>query len=406
MQKYDIGFLSGYYRYFLISSGFLLLLLSILPPWAYATPVPMGVDGIIYGMDNITRAGRNVMISINDSASDFYVEGHLRNDGSYSAVVNGNSGDQIEIIVWTPYNRVSQSVIIDGVLHGYDISLNFSVPSEAPSIGSEPVTDAYEDTEYIYAVEASDANDDPLAYLLLDYPAGMEEDGSGIITWTPVQSEVGLYNITIQVSDGIYNVSQTYVLNVSAVNDQPLITSDEVSSASVNRPYSYQVTATDEDNSSLIFSLSIFPQGMTINASGYISWLPDSTGTYDILVNASDGQLSGLQSFQLFVNPTVNSDPVINSSPELTVLQDSQYSYDIVAYDSDGDSLLYMLLVLPSGMSINNSNGEIRWVPTNGDVGIHQVKIKVDNDDTSNLLTRCVTIDTAGNASTKLGVCT
>lgn len=34
------------------------------------------------------------------------------------------------------------------------------------------------------------------------------------------------------------------------------------------------------------------------------------------------------------------------------------------------------------------------------------VKIRVDNDDTSNLLTRCVTIDTAGNASTKVGVCT
>lgn len=34
------------------------------------------------------------------------------------------------------------------------------------------------------------------------------------------------------------------------------------------------------------------------------------------------------------------------------------------------------------------------------------VKIEVTNDDASNLLSRCVTIDAAGNASTKVGVCT
>ena len=91
------------------------------------------------------------------------------------------------------------------------------------------------------------------------------------------------------------------------INHAPEITSDPVTSATKDQPYSYDVHATDPDvGDTMTYSLTTKPTGMTINSStGLISWTPTSIGDYDVIVEVSDNGspvLSDTQSFTINVD--------------------------------------------------------------------------------------------------------
>jgi len=75
--------------------------------------------------------------------------------------------------------------------------------------------------------------------------------------------------------------------------------------------------------------------------------------------------------------PFLNKAPVIISEPTITATENNQYSYQLEVKDPDGDSITYLLLLSPEGMSINSENGLITWAPTNNQVGIHQVVVEI-----------------------------
>lgn len=78
--------------------------------------------------------------------------------------------------------------------------------------------------------------------------------------------------------------------------------------------------------------------------------------------------------------PFLNRAPVIISEPIITAQEDQLYSYQIEASDPDGDNLNYSLIIKPEGMSINNEKkGLIIWMPTNNQVGIHQVVVEISD---------------------------
>jgi parallel beta-helix repeat protein len=78
--------------------------------------------------------------------------------------------------------------------------------------------------------------------------------------------------------------------------------------------------------------------------------------------------------------PFLNRAPVIISEPIITAKEDQLYSYQIKASDPDGDNLNYSLIIKPEGMSINTEkNGLITWMPTNNQVGIHQVIVEISD---------------------------
>jgi len=53
------------------------------------------------------------------------------------------------------------------------------------------------------------------------------------------------------------------------------------------------------------------------------------------------------------------------------------YRYLVDATDPDGDTLSVLLPIKPSGMTLNELNGEIAWTPTAGQVGTHAVQVQV-----------------------------
>jgi len=71
-----------------------------------------------------------------------------------------------------------------------------------PEITSQPVTAASEGQLYSYQVQGSDADNDALAFSLLQSPAGMSISQTGLIGWTPASNQAGSFTVIVKASDG------------------------------------------------------------------------------------------------------------------------------------------------------------------------------------------------------------
>ena len=88
--------------------------------------------------------------------------------------------------------------------------------------------------------------------------------------------------------------------------------------------------------------------------------------------------IGGCQSLSNFF-PFLNEAPILVSDSIDTAIEDTLYSYQVVANDPNGDALIYLLNLCPDGMSINSENGQIKWLPNNNQVGIHKVVVEISD---------------------------
>jgi len=82
----------------------------------------------------------------------------------------------------------------------WEIVLPSPVISHHPIITSTPGAIAIVGVEYIYIIEATDPDGDILIYSLITAPTGMDIN-SNIVTWIPIEEQVGVGNFTVKVSD-------------------------------------------------------------------------------------------------------------------------------------------------------------------------------------------------------------
>src|SRR5262249_22281778 len=155
----------------------------------------------------------------------------------------------------------------------------------------------------------------------------------GLILWLPEANQTEWQNVTVRVSDGQLDATQSFQVYVAAAqgNRRPVITSTPPFLAEAGVEYDYQVQAFDPDGDQLRFGLKpnpwgTPPDGMTINAAtGLVQWTPTEAQArpdpYRITVAVFDvpGGLGTAQTFNLYV--IVNHAPVIDSSPVTTVTE-------------------------------------------------------------------------------------
>ncbi len=95
----------------------------------------------------------------------------------------------------------------------------------------------------------------------------------------------------------------------------PAITSTPITIGEKNELYTYTVAATDPKGYPLVYSLTQFPSGMTINQdSGVISWTPTGGGIYNVIV-AVNNNYGGIasQSFSIAVARTYITGGIIDT---------------------------------------------------------------------------------------------
>lgn len=276
-------------------------------------------------------------------------------------------------------------------------TFNVDVASNtAPTITSVPVTTANADVAYSYTVTAADTDvpAQTLTFSLVTAPVGMVIDtNTGIISWTPTAAQSGPQSVTVRVTDSgtpVLTADQSFTVNVTPpANTAPSITSTAVTTATVGTPYSYTVTASDNDVpvQTLTFSAVTVPAGMTITSGGVISWTPGAAqaGSHNVTVRVTDSgspALTADQSFPVDVAPLGNLEPTITSAPITTATVGVAYSYTVTATDADlpAQTLAFSAVTVPAGMTINATTGVINWTPVAGQVGQQNVTVRVTDN--------------------------
>lgn len=148
-----------------------------------------------------------------------------------------------------------------------------------------------------------------------------------------------VYRVTVQVSDGELSDSQDIIVTVTDANDAPVITSNGGGTAAYvdakeNQTAVTTVTATDQDNDTLTYSISGGSDAdlFTIDSSsGELSFKTapdyetkidaDADGIYEVTVEVSDGTLSDTQEIHVTVTLLTPVDMLINLKSDISSLQ-------------------------------------------------------------------------------------
>ncbi|MDH5517172.1 MAG: putative Ig domain-containing protein, partial [Gammaproteobacteria bacterium] len=337
----------------------------------------------------ITAATQDLAYSYSFSASDVDATDTLTYSVQTVLPTWLSFDDSTAVLSGTPLNadvgnhavtlRVSDGTV--NVDQSFTITVNNT--NDAPVISSTSNNVATEDLAYSYTFSATDADLDALTYSAPLLPGWLDFDpGTGVLSGSPLNADVGDHTVTLRVTDGTVNVDQSFTITVSNTNDAPFIDSVAIISATQDQPYSYTFSASDVDVAdTLTYSaLAVLPTWLNFDAStGVLSGTPsnDDVGDHTVTLRVSDGSVNVDQGFSITVNNT-NDAPVISSTAITTATEDAAYSYTFTATDADaGDTLIYTAPLLPGWLVFDSGTGILSGTPDNTHVGEHSITLRV-----------------------------
>lgn len=182
-----------------------------------------------------------------------------------------------------------------------------------------------------------------------------------------------VYDLTLSVSDGkITTAPQALTIEVTNVNEAPVVTSGTAVSVNENTTAAYTVLASDVDaNTSLSYAIvggadaTLFTIDGTTGAILFKS-APDyesaqdaaHTHVYNIQVTASDGALTSNQNVAITVD-NVNENPtLVLPIPTEYAVVGQDFSQDLSQYFKDpdsGDVLTFASTTLPGGLTLDST---------------------------------------------------
>ncbi|WP_290622132.1 Ig-like domain-containing protein, partial [Arsukibacterium sp. UBA3189] len=257
-----------------------------------------------------------------------------------------------------------------------NIQIGFNAPA-APAAVNATAGDAQASVSFSAPVNNGGAV--ITSYTATSSPGGLTASGAA----SPL-TVTGLTNGTAYTfSVTATNSANTSVASVAsnsvtpvAPNSAPTINGTPATTIAQDTAYSFVPTATDVDaETTLTFSIVNKPTWASFNtATGALTGTPanDDIGvTNAIVISVTDGSLSAaLPAFNLSVTNT-NDAPTISGAPDVTVAQDSAYTFTPTATDVDADTTLtFSIANKPSWASFNTATGALSGTPTNDDIGV------------------------------------
>ena len=179
-------------------------------------------------------------------------------------------------------------------------------------------------------------------------------------------------------------------------NSSPVIESDPVTTAKEGAVYTYDVEATDPNEDTLTYSLTISPTGMTINSTtGVITWTPTEgqIGENEVVVEVSDENKSATQSFTVTVAETLLTSIVVLPSSMGIVAGSKKTITSVTAHYDNGTSAGIALSACtyesskPTLITVNNGiiNVSSSCEATTATITVSYVEDGVTKSDTVNV---------------------
>ncbi|MBI5880865.1 tandem-95 repeat protein, partial [archaeon] len=211
------------------------------------------------------------------------------------------------------------------------------------------------------------------------------------VTVLPYQNFFGINIIRFRCFDGYnYTLSNNVTINVTGVNDPPVVQQVQNQIAYVGTLKTIPVSASDPDFDTLTYydNTTLFNINPT---TGLISFTPitGEIGNYSILINVSDGIVDTSMIFNLsIINNTV---PVLGKPlPDIITSEGNLTSIYFNATDADEDDTLTfsanctptsakMCNITTTNTAHDNARGQIVFMPLQADVGIWTVTVTVND---------------------------
>jgi protocatechuate 3,4-dioxygenase beta subunit len=219
-----------------------------------------------------------------------------------------------------------------GADHVQSFTITVENVNDAPTFTSQAVTEAKEDELYHYSIatEDPDAGDTrTLTGSIL--PAWLRltdaQDGTAILSGTPKNSDVGDHPIRLEVTDAAGEKAiQTFTVTVANVNDAPVFTSEPITQAIEDEPYTYTLTVKDPDAGDRCKIVAdILPDWLTLtdnpDGTASLSGTPENkdVGEHEIQIKVKDSEKTkDIQSFIITVANT-NDAPLLDNNAELSL---------------------------------------------------------------------------------------
>ncbi|MFA5772819.1 MAG: PKD domain-containing protein [Thermoplasmata archaeon] len=236
---------------------------------------------------------------------------------------------------------------------------------------SATYTETYADINENISFDASASTDDyGIDAYYWEFGDGTNDTGKNV---THGYSAIGTYMVNLTVVDTVGGVGiDTFVVTVinatTLTNHAPVIELIPDQSATVGTPFTYQITATDEDDDMLTYSIDT--NVVSINSTGCISGTLSTIGTHTINLTVSDGKSDTTAMFNLIV--TTNNAPTISViSPQIATVG-TEFTYLVNATDQDNDKLVYN-----TSIGIITSAGLFKYTPKSAG----EINVKITADD-------------------------
>jgi putative Ig domain-containing protein len=257
-----------------------------------------------------------------------------------------------------------------------------------PIIAGTPVTTLAAGSFYSFTPTAGDPDGDPISFRASNVPAWATFSSStGALTGTPTEANVGMTEmISIEVTDS-KAVTQlpAFRIQVSSNattpppnNVAPTLVGTPATTATVGQVYTFAPVGDDANDDTLTYTCTNCPAWLTFTpATGRVSGTPataniGSTGA--IIITVSDGQATAQLQFTLTVQaapatPPANRAPTITGTPATSVTVGSNYTFNPVGSDADGNTLTYSIQNQPSWATFSATTGRLTGRPAAANVG-------------------------------------
>ena len=272
----------------------------------------------------------------------------------------------------SPYTVVVS--VSDGINLPIDATFIWIVSQNEPPIVTQPNDRTLHAGDVIWTrVIATDREGDPLQFSMDGAPSGPTISNSGLIGGRIAEDadDYSPYNVTVAVSDGInIPIEVTFIWTVLRPNGAPAVINPRNQTSSEGETVSLQIQASDPDDDPLTYTASGLPHGLNINdsdglISGTVSYLASNDSPYIVRVFVTDGFRDIVSQFSWTITPR-NDPPVITSPENQTSAEGDVVALQIVALDSENDTMVYSASGLPSSLSINENSGLIAGTIASG----------------------------------------
>ena len=150
----------------------------------------------------------------------------------------------------------------------------------------------------------------------------------------------------------------------------------EVIDLNKEKPFSGKYLSTSQ--SLINYTLLEGPEGAQIDSLGLLFWVPSSSqlGSHNFEIEVADSLTIIPHTFSLFVNDKPN----IISSDSLSIMAGDTLEHFFNATDLNGESdLIYSIKTTIDELIFSGKAGKLTWVPTEENIGLHDLEISVSD---------------------------